>query len=74
MSEMVISLDTPVDELLRYYPQASHILIQHHINCVGCRFGKFCTVGDLVANYGVDLAALSLELAQSTHPMGNHRS
>jgi hybrid cluster-associated redox disulfide protein len=46
--------DMPMDEILRRWPNAIRILIDHDMLCVGCPIGTFHTVSEACAAHEVD--------------------
>ena len=67
---MVIDASARVDALLRQVPQAVHIFISYHTDCIGCSLARFCTLEEVSQHYHLDLPHLIADLQAavlSTH-------
>lgn len=62
MPETAITLDTPVEEVMRCFPATIAVFLRHRMHCVGCAVGPFHTVSDASHEYGLAAAALLGEL------------
>jgi hypothetical protein len=51
---MDITLNTNVDELVAAYPEASGFLADHKVVCIVCGEPYWGTLGELMANKGID--------------------
>lgn len=49
-----ITLETNVFELISEYPDSQEILIEYGIPCASCHFSSFDSVGDSVAEFGIE--------------------
>jgi len=56
----------PVQELLKYYPEAVPVLIRHRMDCLGCWLQRFCTLEDAAVSYALPLNTLLEEIRQET--------
>jgi hybrid cluster-associated redox disulfide protein len=52
--EKKITLQTNVYELITEYPDSQEVLIEYGIPCASCHFSSFDTIGDSVAEFGID--------------------
>lgn len=67
-----LSKTLTVAELLKQYPQAVPVFLQHRMSCVGCSMSLFETLQDAAAIYHVPFDSFILELQgaidQGSHP------
>jgi hybrid cluster-associated redox disulfide protein len=59
--------DMPMDEILRRWPTAMRVLIDHDMLCIGCPIGPFHSVPEACAAHDVDEAAFVEALATAIH-------
>ena len=52
MSEK-ISKDTPLGEIVKDFPQAVPIMLEHGLHCVGCHVAAFETIGQGAKAHGM---------------------
>ena len=50
---MVVTLETPVEDLARQYPAAVGFLTRHKVRCIRCGEPLWCTLGELFKEEGV---------------------
>ncbi len=55
-----------VDELLRRWPAAARVFIQHGMACVGCPLSRFESIGDAATSYGLSERSLLRQLRAAT--------
>jgi hybrid cluster-associated redox disulfide protein len=53
-NEKVITADTNVFELISEYPDSQEILIEYGIPCASCHFSSYDTLGDSIAEFGIE--------------------
>jgi len=46
---------TLIAKMLNCSPQAAALLIDLHVECIGCSMNKFCTLEDMSRHYELDL-------------------
>lgn len=51
-----ITLETNVYELISTYPDSQEVLIEYGIPCASCHFSSYDTIGDSIAEFGIDEA------------------
>jgi hybrid cluster-associated redox disulfide protein len=49
-----ITVDTNVFELISEYPDSQEILIEYGIPCASCHFSSYDTIGDSIAEFGIE--------------------
>ncbi|MEI4263345.1 DUF1858 domain-containing protein [Roseovarius sp. D0-M9] len=54
--------DLPLTVLMTRWPQTIQIFMRHRMLCVGCPFGRFCTLTDACREYDLDKDAFLREL------------
>lgn len=59
-----ITLGTNVYELISTYPDSQEVLIEYGIPCASCHFSSYDTIGDSIAEFGIDEADTSDLLEQ----------
>ena len=47
-----------IKELLEAQPQATRVIFDFKLGCVGCAFQKFCTIQEVSEIYSIDLQTL----------------
>ena len=62
MDSFQITSQTGVDDVLRQVPQANRLFIAHHLDCIGCRLARFCTLEDVSRHYPLDLQTFITDL------------
>lgn len=65
---MLINASSRVDDVLRQLPQAAHIFISYHTDCIGCAMAKFCTLQDVATHYPLNLQVLIASLQACALP------
>lgn len=50
-TDLPISADTNVDELLDRFPETATVFVQRRMQCVGCSLARFETVADVCEIY-----------------------
>jgi hybrid cluster-associated redox disulfide protein len=63
--EEAITLDTPVEEVMRRFPATMSVFLRHRMHCIGCAVGPFHTVSDAIREYDLPAAALLRELREA---------
>lgn len=53
-----ITLEKPIDTVMRECPKTVAVLMKHKIHCVGCAFSRHHTVRDAAEEHGVDAREL----------------
>lgn len=53
--------------LLASRPGAAGVLVRHGMHCIGCAIGRFETVAEACAIYGVSAEQLLLEIDRQAH-------
>ncbi len=70
----VITVDTNVYELISEYPDSQEVLIEYGIPCASCHFSSYDTIGDSIAEFGIeeedvrDMLEQLNAIVQSTEP------
>ncbi len=70
----VITADTNVYELISEYPDSQEVLIEYGIPCASCHFSSYDTIGDSIAEFGIeeedvrDMLEQLNAIVQSTSP------
>jgi hypothetical protein len=54
MEHRIPSSRMRISELLSLSPQVTGLLIELHVDCVGCSMNKFCTLATLCHQYELD--------------------
>ncbi|MGG5812174.1 DUF1858 domain-containing protein [Falsiroseomonas sp. CW058] len=62
MPASAITMDMPVEEVMRRFPSTIGVFLRHRMHCIGCAVGPFHRVDDAAAEYGLDPVALLAEL------------
>jgi hybrid cluster-associated redox disulfide protein len=65
MLEEEITLETPVDEVMRRFPATIAVFIHRRMLCIGCAFGPFHTVSDASREHNLAADALLRELRET---------
>jgi methionine synthase II (cobalamin-independent) len=52
--EIDISLDTPIEELVKLYPEAVRFLSRRGVRCIRCGEPLWCTLGELLHEDGIE--------------------
>jgi hybrid cluster-associated redox disulfide protein len=55
--------DDLVDSIMRLWPGAIRVFLDHHMRCVGCPVGRLHTVAEACREHEVDLAAFLTDLS-----------
>lgn len=56
--------DMSMDEIMRIWPPAIRVVLDHGLLCVGCPIASFHTVDDAVREHGIDGARLRADLSK----------
>jgi len=64
MTIATITPQTLVSEVLNQSPQLVLFFLEKKLGCVGCAMVTFCTLAEVCAYYGLDLAAFMQELME----------
>lgn len=59
---------TTVEQVFQDLPQASHIFIDFHTDCTGCRLARFCTLEEMASIYELDLRVFIETLLHYAQP------
>ena len=59
---MRIQSHETVDDVMRRHPATIRIFIRHHLHCIGCAFGGFCTIEEACASHGATLSVVLADL------------
>ncbi len=59
---MTISKDMPISEIVRKYPQAVKVFLQHGLMCIGCAAARFENLEQGATAHGIDVDALLKDL------------
>ena len=59
-----ITLDTPVEEVMRCFPRTVAVFVRHRMHCVGCALGPFHSVADAAYEYALEASDLLEELRE----------
>jgi hybrid cluster-associated redox disulfide protein len=70
---MLIDASARVDAVLRQAPQAAHVFITYHTDCIGCSLANFCTLEEVSQHYRLDLQRLIADLQASDQPIERTR-
>lgn len=76
----IISADTNVYELISEYPDSQEVLIEYGIPCASCHFSSYDTIGDSIAEFGIeeedvrDMLEQLNAIVQSTPPQKRDES
>lgn len=62
MSNLPLSPDWTVADLLRAWPQAIPVFLAHQLGCVGCDMAPFDTLADVARIYELDAEGFLEEL------------
>lgn len=62
MPETTITLETPVEEVMRRFPATIAVFLRHRMHCIGCAIGPFHTVLDASREYDLPAATMLREL------------
>lgn len=57
-----LSLDMPLDDIMREWPATIGVILRHRFLCVGCPIAPFHTVVDACREHGADPDAVLAEL------------
>jgi hybrid cluster-associated redox disulfide protein len=68
MPKTAITLDMPVEEVMRRFPGTIAVFLRHRMHCVGCAVGPFHNVADASREYGLAADTLLLELCEAAGP------
>lgn len=61
-SEMSITPDLCVDDLMRHWPETIRVFLNYKMRCVGCPIGRFHTVAEACGKHNVDLKCFVADL------------
>ena len=62
MRERAITLDMPVEEVMRCFPCTIAVFLRYRMHCVGCAMGTFHSVADAAHEYALEAPRLLAEL------------
>ncbi len=62
MPANAITLDTPVEDVMRRFPATIAVFMRRRMHCIGCAIGPFHTVEDAASEYHAEPEALLREL------------
>ena len=65
----LLSKDWTVEQVLESYPQTADIFVRLKADCVGCRLEWFCTLEDVVREYGLNLGEFLADLGEAVSDM-----
>jgi hypothetical protein len=71
---MLTDASARVDPVLRQLPQAAHIFITYHTDCIGCSLANYCTLEEVSQHYHLDLQRLIADLQASDQPIERTRN
>jgi hypothetical protein len=52
--EAVVSLDTPIEELVERFPEAVGFLSRNGVRCIRCGEPLWCSLGELLKEEGIE--------------------
>ena len=58
----MLTLDSPIDQVLADYPQLAEVFVGRRMLCVGCDIGRFHTLAESAEQYGLHPDAFLAEL------------
>ena len=58
----ILTLDMPLDDIMREWPATIRVMLRHRFLCVGCPIAPFHTVVDACREHGADPDAVLAEL------------
>ena len=62
----MLTLDTPIDEVLASHPELAEVFVRRRMLCVGCEIGRFHTLRESAQLYSLDPEALLKDLVVAT--------
>lgn len=65
---MRIEANDAVDGVMRRWPATIRVFIRHHLHCVGCGFGPFCTIEEACAAHKASLPDVLADLRRAARP------
>ena len=65
-----ITLNMPVEEVMRCFPRTVAVFLRHRMHCVGCALGPFHSVADAAYEYELEASRLLAELRQAVADSG----
>lgn len=72
MSEIQLTANNTIAELLATQPVAARVLVDRRMHCVGCDIAAFETIGDACAIYGVDVEELLADVHRAAVIQGGN--
>ena len=68
--------DRPVDDVMRRWPGAIRVFLDHRMACIGCPIARFHTVEEACSVYGLERGAflLALDTAMASSGMPAERA
>jgi hybrid cluster-associated redox disulfide protein len=57
-----LSLDLPLDDIMREWPATIAVMLRHRFLCVGCPIAPFHTIVDACREYDVDTDTVLAEM------------
>ena len=67
---VTITLETPVEEVMRCFPRTVSVFLRHRMHCVGCALGPFHSVADAAYEYELEASGLLAELREAMADYG----
>ena len=58
----ILTLDMPLDDIMREWPATIGVMLRHRFLCVGCPIAPFHTVVDACREHGADPDSVLAEL------------
>jgi hybrid cluster-associated redox disulfide protein len=62
MNANPLHLELTVEQVLKQWPQAYSVFMNHRTKCVGCFMQPFCTLKDVAETYQISLEKLIAEI------------
>jgi len=72
MQKPDFSLETPIAEIMRSYPQTIQVFLNHRMVCVGCHMSAFDTLADAIDNYEFSAAEFVEKLHEAILQQDEH--
>ena len=72
MEHPILSSSMLISDLLACSPLIAPLLVELHVDCLGCSMNKFCTLEELCRQYKLDLETVIVSIQGRLNCHANH--
>jgi hybrid cluster-associated redox disulfide protein len=66
MSEMSITKEMPIGDVVKSHPETVPVFMKHGLHCIGCAVAAFESIEEGAVAHGIDVEALMKDLNEAT--------